>query len=93
VDLSNAHVVEQALVELAGRPAPRVCVDLCAVSFMDSSALAALIKGRQRVVDAGGDFAIACTDGPVAKILEVTGLNRIMRVAPSRRAAVDLLGV
>lgn len=91
IDLVNADAVEHALIELAADGGPRVCVDLCGVSFMDSSALAALIKGRQRVIGAGGDFAVACIPGPVARILDVTGLDQIMRVAGSREDAVALL--
>jgi anti-sigma B factor antagonist len=54
----------------------RLAVDLSDVSFIDSTALAVLVKGMKRARAAGGDLAIVKPSQTVRVILELTRLDR-----------------
>lgn len=49
--------------------------DLSAVEFVDSSALAELVRGMKLCREAGGDLVLASPSDPVRVILELTKLD------------------
>ena len=51
-------------------------VDLAAVNFIDSSALAELVRGMKHARERGGDLILRSPSDPVRVIFELTGLNR-----------------
>ena len=55
-------------------------IDLCAVPFMDSAGLGALIGGIRRAREAGGDVAVACSRPTLTRLLHTTGFDRIVSV-------------
>ncbi len=66
-------------------------VDLDHAEFIDSAVLRVLIVGQQQADDAGTGFAIAITDSTghaVRTLLELTGLDRKLTVAPGRAEAL-----
>ena len=70
---------------------PGVVVDLDRAEFIDSAVLRVLIVGQQQAHDAGTGFAIAITDSTghaVRTLLELTGLDRKLTVAPGRAEAL-----
>lgn len=50
-------------------------VELSDVEFVDSTALAELIRGMKRCREAGGDLVLAAPSDPVRVILELTKLD------------------
>lgn len=50
-------------------------VDLSAVEFVDSAALAELVRGMKHCRQAGGDLRLASPSNPVRVILELTRLD------------------
>src|SRR5262245_41164839 len=89
-DLSTAPDLRDKLAgAIAGREA--IVVDLSTAEFIDSSILGALLDARHEAHEGGLGFAVALTDGakPVARVLEVTGLDSTLPVHPTRAAAVD----
>jgi anti-sigma B factor antagonist len=52
----------------------RIELDLSAVSFLDSTALAELVRARKRSRSQGGDTVVVALSDPVRIILELTGL-------------------
>jgi len=71
----------------------RVCLDLTALEFIDSTGLATVIRGHQALTEGGGAFAVVCKDaGPVRRTFETTGLMTLLTVVSDRSAALQALG-
>ena len=68
--------------------ADRVVVDLADVSFMDSSGLGVLIGALRRLRELGGHLALVCGEGPVRRVLAITGLDRLFPVHGSVERAM-----
>jgi len=80
LDLFTAPRLHEALergIELGGR---HIVVDLARVSFIDSTALGVLIGTGRRLSAAGGALDVACQDGDVKRVLELTGLDAVFAV-------------
>jgi anti-sigma B factor antagonist len=84
LDLYNAPEVREALRDAAAAGPPRLVVDLTEVSFIDSTALGALIDARRRLANRDA-FLLASPGRAVQRALEVSGLDRHLSV----RATVD----
>jgi anti-anti-sigma factor len=66
----------QGLAErLIGPPGALVVLDLCQLTFMDSSGLGAISAARQKAIDAGGSLVVSRPNPMVARVLEITGLD------------------
>lgn len=59
-------------------------LDLNKLGFLDSSGLGALISARRRTYAAGGGLTLVCDDNQVLRVLEITNLDRVFRIVPSR---------
>lgn len=59
-------------------------LDLNKLGFLDSSGLGALISARRRTFAAEGSLTLVCDDNQVLRILEITNLDRVFRIVPSR---------
>jgi anti-sigma B factor antagonist len=89
IDLAAAPELSEHLLgaEDAGRRA--VVVDLCRVTFLDSSGLAALLNARKKLLAADIPMVVACEpDGRPARVMEVTGLRSVLDLAGSREEAL-----
>ncbi len=75
LDMAHAPAVGDLLDELAGNGNP-VVVDLTALSFIDSSGIHALLRPRPQEAT----FELVCPAGNVRRVLEVTKLERVLRV-------------
>jgi len=67
---------------------PRLVLDLEAVDFLDSTALGAIVGALRRTREAGGEVGIVLPAGSARRIFEITGLDAILDVYPSRAAAL-----
>jgi len=82
LDLYNAHVVRETLLEsLRSRP-DRLVVDLAEVSFLDSTALGVLIEARTKLENRRA-FLLASPGVETRRALEVSGLDRHFAVHAS----------
>ena len=75
LDVYNAGLVREALVDAAGRGRPRLIVDLGDVSFVDSTLLGVFVEARTHVNDRRA-FLLAAAGVEVRRALEVSGLDR-----------------
>jgi anti-sigma B factor antagonist len=75
VDLSWSARVRDAV--LAALETDSVAVDLGAVSYIDSSGIAALVEGLQTARDGGRRFVLVATSPPVLAVLELARLDRV----------------
>lgn len=78
VDLTSAprlHEVIWRAQGQAGDDTPRVIVDLRDVEFMDTAGLGVLVEERTALRQFGGSLCLVAREGPVTRLLEVTGLS------------------
>lgn len=88
IDLLTAADVKQQLVALIAKGHRRLVLDLVDVSFMDSSGLGALISCLKAARLAGGDLRLARPNEQGRVILELTTLDRVLRVYPTVEEAL-----
>jgi anti-sigma B factor antagonist len=91
VDLHTAPRLDARLTELIEQGAKRIVVDLEGASFIDSTVLGVLIKMLNRIEQEGGDLVVVSDDHRILKVFQVTGLNRIFRLAPTLPDAVHAM--
>lgn len=77
-----------ALDDLEGSEGVRIVLDLTGVAFLDSTALGALVGGLRRVREAGGEMPVVLPETPAKRIFEITGLDNVLSVYPTRAAAL-----
>ena len=64
-------------------PATVVDIDLQSVNFIDSSALAELVRGLKHCRQAGGELRLLSPSPAVRVILELTGLDKAFEITPT----------
>ncbi|HVM17049.1 MAG TPA: STAS domain-containing protein [Gaiellaceae bacterium] len=89
LDLHDAPTLERELRAAEAAGARRALVDLSAVSFADSTILGVLVGAAQRFEE----LVLAVSDVRVLRVLEITGLDRKLRVERSRQEALAALSV
>ena len=89
VDLATGPELERALVALREDRVASVIVDLTDCSFMDSTGLHLLTRTRRRFDRAGGRVAVVSANQSVLKLFEITRLDQLFAIYPSRAAALN----
>ncbi len=88
LDLASVGEMEAALSAASAGAQPRVCLDLTQLEFIDSTGLAAVIRTHIAIGEAGGALAVACSDNPVRRTVQTTGLLEMLTVTDSREAGL-----
>ena len=57
-----------------------VVVDLTETTFLDSSAIHALLGGSERSQASGGQVCVVCSNPSLKKVLEITRVDRVLDV-------------
>ncbi len=73
VDISTVDALEEQIDQCL-KQGSRLILDLSGVSFIDSTGLRLVINTRERLSE-GGELALVAQDGPVTRLLEITGLD------------------
>jgi anti-sigma B factor antagonist len=90
IDMATAPMLERALTEAIEAGDGGVVLDLCGVSFFDSSGLRAAIVAHRELSEKGRRLALACvSDGHVWRTFSLAGVDRLLSLHPSREAALD----
>ncbi len=89
IDLFTAPELKQVLAEAIEAGRVRIVVDLTNTTFLDSTALGVLIGAVKRLRSRDGALAIVNIDDNIAKTFEITGLDQIFTIVPTREEAVD----
>jgi anti-anti-sigma factor len=93
LDLHTVDRLEQELETATACGAERIIVDLACVTFLDSTALGAIVRAQRQLSGAAGDLALVSDDPRVARLFAITGLDRMMRLHSSLLQAIDELTV
>jgi anti-sigma B factor antagonist len=88
IDLHVSPRVATALGAMIEKKPTRLVVDLSAVTYIDSSGLAALIEGMQNVEAYGGKFILVGIQDNVKPIFEIARLDRVFIIFPDVDAAL-----
>ncbi|OJF93671.1 STAS domain-containing protein [Pararhizobium antarcticum] len=90
LDASVASGLRDALIERISRGEQTIIIDMGEVTFIDSSALGALIAAAKRLGPTG-TIAVAAMATPVAKLFTLTRMDRVFLVSNSVHDAVKAL--
>ncbi len=74
LDLATAPTVRAALGEATEKGGQHLIVDLTLLEFLDSTGLGVLIGAHRRATEHGGSFRLIVNDGPISRLLNITGL-------------------
>jgi anti-sigma B factor antagonist len=88
VDLYTAPEFKQQLLEVIGQGGKQVIVDFSDTTFIDSTTLGVLVGGVKRLRTNEGQLSLVCSDRNITKIFEITGLDRVFTIYPTRDEAV-----
>ncbi|MFO1495278.1 MAG: STAS domain-containing protein [Lysobacterales bacterium] len=82
VDLSWSQRLRKTILDALASARP-VAVDLSAVTYIDSSGIAALVEGFQNARGKGQRFSLVAVSKPVHAVLELARLDRVFPIFPS----------
>lgn len=90
-DLHSAPELRERLQGVIDDGAFHVIVDLTDVSFVDSMTLGVLLGGVKRLRPQGGQLRVVVDRPGLRRIFEVTLLDRVFTLFPTRAEALDRL--
>lgn len=88
VDLSWSQQVRREVLD-ALKAGDRVAVDLSAVSYLDSSGIAALVEGFQQARGKGQVFVLLSASPPVMAVLRLARLDKVFQLVEQLDADPD----
>jgi anti-sigma B factor antagonist len=91
VDLYTAPEFKQQLLDVIAQGGRNVIVDFSDTTFIDSTTLGVLVGGVKRLRTNDGQLSLVCSDRNITKIFEITGLDRVFTIYPTRDEAVGQL--
>jgi anti-anti-sigma factor len=89
LDSTQATQLQNHVDDVVNAGANVVLVDLQAVTFMDSSGLAALVVAFKTVRSAGGDLCVCSLNQQVRMLFELTSMDRIFQIFRDREEFVQ----
>jgi anti-sigma B factor antagonist len=89
VDLYTAPEFKQQLLDVIGQGGKDVVVDFSDTTFIDSTTLGVLVGGVKRLRTSDGQLSLVCNDRNITKIFEITGLDRVFTIYPTRDEALQ----
>jgi anti-sigma B factor antagonist len=89
IDLTNSGDLNEQLAAVIAQSPRAVTVDMTATTFCDSAGINVLARAHQLVTDNGGELRIALGSSPVARIIQLVGLDQIVPVYPDVQHSLD----
>lgn len=88
IDFSRSRELRSALERLASGASGKLLLNLSAVSYMDSTALATLVASRRQLGEGGGRLRLCCAKPRVRALIEITQLNKVFDLFETEEDAV-----
>jgi anti-sigma B factor antagonist len=89
IDLKNSPELREALLEIIAQQKPKkVILNLAAVRYMDSSAIAVLVESLQKLRRVGGKMVLTNLQPRVKGLLEIARLDSIFGIAKDEAEAM-----
>jgi anti-sigma B factor antagonist len=92
IDLATGPELERALHGLPEEGVASLIVDLTDCSFMDSTGLHLLVRTQRRFDRSSGRVAVVSANRSILKVLEITRLDQLFAIYPTRAAALNSNG-
>lgn len=89
VDIYTSPSLKTALAAAAAEDCKLIIVDLGGVGFIDSSGLGVLVGALRRAREAGGDLRVVSGHETVARILRITGLDKVFSLHATLDGALE----
>jgi anti-sigma B factor antagonist len=80
MDLATAPTVRAALSEAAEKGGHDIIVDLTQLEFLDSTGLGVMIGAHRRAVEQNGSLRLIVSEGPISRLLNISGLIAVFAV-------------
>ena len=80
IDASPADTHATTVIGAVDHGYPKVLVDFARVTFIDSTGLGVLVKSHRRAVAAGSVFAVVHPTPQTRKLIQVLGLDQLLRI-------------
>jgi stage II sporulation protein AA (anti-sigma F factor antagonist) len=87
IDYNTSGQVRQAL-DVTGTARPRIVIDMCEVTFMDSSGINILISAHQDTTASGGWLRLAAPTDAVRRVLQLVGVDQVIDCHATREQAL-----
>jgi anti-sigma B factor antagonist len=91
-DAHQVPLVQEEFDALLTAGARFIVLDLAGVTFVDSSALAIVVRGLRRCRERNGELLLAGAGGRVQTIFVLTGMNKALRMFADADAACAAVG-
>jgi len=88
LDVASSAGLRRTLHELVVDGCVHLVLDLRDVGFLDSSGLGVLVAAQRKARAFRGSLVLVVDEGPVSRVLELTGLDRVLRTAATLEDAV-----
>ena len=89
VDASTTQQARDVFTALLNRGKRHFIIDLSGVEFIDSSGLGALVGFFKKVRVGEGDVKLAGPSDSIVKIFQLTRLDKVFAMFPTREAALN----
>ncbi len=86
--VTNRQEFKQAVLDAVADGARTVVVDFANAGYIDSSGLGALVSLSKRIREAGGDLRLAALNEDLRTLFELTRLDALFPLYPSRDDAL-----
>jgi anti-anti-sigma factor len=87
IDVANAGQIREELLAVINRGAAALIADMTATISCDHAGADALVRAYRRAVLNGSELRLVVTARIVARVLSLSGLDRLVSIYPSREAA------
>jgi anti-anti-sigma factor len=87
IDLGTVAALREVLAGHVDSGLRELWIDLSNVRFMDSQGVRVLMETHEALTRDGRRLTVICGSGPVRRVLELLGVDRILAVFPTRTSA------
>ena len=88
IGVSNSGQIREQLLELVNRDAAVLIADMTGTVSCDHGGADALLRAYQRASVSGAQLRVAVTAQIVRRVLDASGLDRLVSIYPSVQAAI-----
>ena len=89
IDITNADQVREDLLSVLNQGAALLIADLSQTGFCDSAGVSALARSFRRAEANQGEMRLVVGTVSVARVLTLTGIDRLIDIYPSVDAALE----
>ena len=88
IDVTNAQSVGDELQAAFGSGAAVVIADMSGTTYLDSSGVRYLLLAHEHAAQAGAQLRLVTESAAVLRILQITGVDRLLKIYPNLQAAL-----